>query len=47
MVSSPKIPSNPIEPATIRKLRIRLLPFLFALFGVAFITESTWGLCGG
>lgn len=42
MVSSAKIASNPIaaariEAATIRKLRIRLLPFLFVLYVVAFI----------
>jgi ACS family tartrate transporter-like MFS transporter len=43
MVSSPKIASNPIETATIRKLRIRLLPFLFVLFMVAFIDRINLG----
>jgi ACS family tartrate transporter-like MFS transporter len=43
MVSSPKIASKPIEAATIRKLRIRLLPFLFALFVVAFIDRINLG----
>jgi ACS family tartrate transporter-like MFS transporter len=37
------IVSNPIEPATIRKLRMRLLPFLFALFVVAFIDRINLG----
>jgi ACS family tartrate transporter-like MFS transporter len=40
---SPKIASNPIETATIRKLRIRLLPFLFALYVVAFIDRINLG----
>jgi len=35
--------SNPIETATIRKLRIRLLPFLFALYVVAFIDRINLG----
>jgi MFS transporter, ACS family, tartrate transporter len=43
MVSSPDIASNPIETATIRKLRFRLLPFLFALYGVAFIDRINLG----
>jgi MFS family permease len=48
MVSSAKIASNPIESsrieaATIRKLRIRLLPFLFALYVVAFIDRINLG----
>src|SRR5580658_1045489 len=42
-VSGPKIASNPIETATIRKLRIRLLPFLFALYVVAFIDRINLG----
>jgi ACS family tartrate transporter-like MFS transporter len=42
-VSRLKIASNPIETATIRKLRIRLLPFLFALFVVAFIDRINLG----
>ena len=43
MVSTPSIVSNPIEAATIRKLRIRLLPFLFALYVVAFIDRINLG----
>jgi MFS family permease len=48
MVSSANIGSNPIEAArieasTIRKLRIRLLPFLFALYVVAFIDRINLG----
>ncbi len=43
MVSGPSIVSNPIETATIRKLRIRLLPFLFALYVVAFIDRINLG----
>ena len=43
MASAPRIASNPIEAATIRKLRIRLLPFLFALFVVAFIDRINLG----
>jgi ACS family tartrate transporter-like MFS transporter len=35
--------SNSIEAATIQKLRIRLLPFLFALFVVAFIDRINLG----
>jgi ACS family tartrate transporter-like MFS transporter len=35
--------SNPIEVATIQKFRIRLLPFLFALFVVAFIDRINLG----
>jgi MFS transporter, ACS family, tartrate transporter len=34
---------NPIERATIRKLQIRLLPFLFVLFVVAFIDRINLG----
>jgi len=43
MVSTPKIASSPIEGTTIRKLRIRLLPFLFALFVIAFIDRINLG----
>jgi ACS family tartrate transporter-like MFS transporter len=43
MASGLGIVSNPIEAATIRKLRIRLLPFLFALFVVAFIDRINLG----
>jgi ACS family tartrate transporter-like MFS transporter len=43
MVSAPGIVSNPIEAATVRKLRIRLLPFLFVLFVVAFIDRINLG----
>jgi MFS transporter, ACS family, tartrate transporter len=43
MASALGIVSNPIEAATIRKLRIRLLPFLFALFVVAFIDRINLG----
>jgi len=43
MVSVPSIVSNPSETATIRKLRIRLLPFLFALYVVAFIDRINLG----
>ena len=43
MVRSSSIDSNPIEAATIRKLRIRLLPFLFALYVVAFIDRINLG----
>ena len=42
-ILSPQITSNLIEAATIRKLRIRLLPFLFALFVVAFIDRINLG----
>jgi MFS transporter, ACS family, tartrate transporter len=35
--------SNPIETATLRKLRIRLLPFLLALYVVAFIDRINLG----
>jgi ACS family tartrate transporter-like MFS transporter len=42
-VSSLPILSNPIEAATVRKLKIRLLPFLFALFVVAFIDRINLG----
>jgi MFS family permease len=48
MVGSVKIAPNPIEAAridaaTIRKLKIRLLPFLFALYVVAFIDRINLG----
>jgi MFS transporter, ACS family, tartrate transporter len=43
MASAPRIVSKPIETVTIRKLRIRLLPFLFALFVVAFIDRINLG----
>ena len=39
----PSIVSNPIEAATIRKLRIRLLPFLFTLYVVAFVDRINLG----
>jgi MFS transporter, ACS family, tartrate transporter len=37
------VASNRIEAATIRKLRIRLLPFLFALYVFAFIDRINLG----
>lgn len=37
MANSVKIVSKPIEAATLRKLRIRLLPFLFVLYVIAFL----------
>jgi ACS family tartrate transporter-like MFS transporter len=43
MANTASIVSNPIEAMTIRKLRIRLLPFLFALFVVAFIDRINLG----
>src|SRR5579862_6358352 len=43
MASSAKIASNPIERTTIRKLRLRLLPFLFALYVVAFVDRINLG----
>jgi hypothetical protein len=43
MVSGPGMVSNPIETATLRKLRTRLLPFLFALYVVAFIDRINLG----
>jgi hypothetical protein len=43
MRSSPGVASNRIEAARIRKLRIRLLPFLFALFVLAFIDRINLG----
>jgi ACS family tartrate transporter-like MFS transporter len=43
MASAAGIVSNPIETVTIRKLRIGLLPFLFALFVVAFIDRINLG----
>ena len=38
-----RIASSPVEAATVRKLRIRLLPFLFVLFVVAFIDRINLG----
>jgi hypothetical protein len=43
MVNRPGIVSNAIETATIRRLRIRLLPFLFALYVAAFIDRINLG----
>ena len=43
MVGSLDIASEPMEAATIRKLRIRLLPFLFVLFVLAFIDRINLG----
>ena len=43
MMSSPSVASNLIEAATIRKVRIRLLPFLFALFVIAFVDRINLG----
>ena len=43
MVRAPSIVSNPVETATIQKLRVRLLPFLFALYVVAFIDRINLG----
>src|SRR6516162_3218361 len=43
MVSGPGMVSNPIETATLRKLRTRLLPFLFALYVVAFVDRINLG----
>jgi MFS transporter, ACS family, tartrate transporter len=43
MASASSTVSNPIETATIRKLRIRLLPFLLALYVVAFIDRINLG----
>jgi MFS transporter, ACS family, tartrate transporter len=43
MMSSPGITSNLSEAMTIRKLNIRLLPFLFALYVVAFIDRINLG----
>lgn len=43
MVSAPRIVTNLIETSTIRKLRIRLLPFLFVLFVLAFIDRINLG----
>src|SRR5215469_5568266 len=43
MVSSTGIVSNLNEAVTVRKLQIRLLPFLFALFVVAFIDRINLG----
>src|SRR5215469_15267845 len=42
-MSSPSLDSKLIETATIRKLRIRLLPPLFALYVVAFIDRINLG----
>jgi ACS family tartrate transporter-like MFS transporter len=43
MARSTSTALSPIETATIRKLRIRLLPFLFALYVVAFIDRINLG----
>ncbi len=43
MENSPLIRSSAIETATIRKLRIRVLPFLFALYVVALIDRINLG----
>jgi ACS family tartrate transporter-like MFS transporter len=43
MASAPGMVSNPIEAATIRKLRIRLLPFLFVLYVIAFLDRVNIG----
>src|SRR5262249_16819061 len=43
MVSSASVSKNAVEEATIRKLRIRLLPFLFVLFVLAFIDRINLG----
>ena len=43
MATSRGIVSNLIETATIRKLRIRLLPFLFVLYVVAFVDRINLG----
>lgn len=43
MVIGPSTVSNRIETATIRKVRIRLLPFLFALYVVAFLDRVNIG----
>jgi ACS family tartrate transporter-like MFS transporter len=43
MEISPLIGSSTVETVTIRKLRVRLLPFLFALFVVAFIDRINLG----
>ena len=43
MANGPGIFSNAIETATIRKLRVRLLPFLLALYVVAFIDRINLG----
>lgn len=42
-MSSPSVASNLIEVATLRKLRIRLLPFLFVLYIVAFLDRVNIG----
>ena len=43
MASNASIALDAVEAATIRKLRIRLLPFLFALYVVAFIDRINLG----
>ncbi len=43
MMSDPSMAANLIEVVTIRKLRIRLLPFLFVLFVLAFIDRINLG----
>jgi ACS family tartrate transporter-like MFS transporter len=42
-VNTVRVVSSSVEAATIRKLRIRLLPFLFALYVVAFIDRINLG----
>jgi ACS family tartrate transporter-like MFS transporter len=42
-VNTVRVASSPVEAATIRKLWIRLLPFLFALYVVAFIDRINLG----
>jgi len=42
-MSDPGTTANSIEAGTIRKLRIRLLPFLFVLFVLAFIDRINLG----
>jgi ACS family tartrate transporter-like MFS transporter len=42
-VNTVRVASSPVEAATIRKLRVRLLPFLSALFVVAFIDRINLG----
>jgi sugar phosphate permease len=42
-VNTVRVASSPVEAATIRKLRVRLLPFLFILFAIAFIDRTNLG----
>jgi MFS family permease len=46
MANAASIVSNPIEATTLRKLRIRLLPFLFVLYVVAFLDRVNIGFAG-